>query len=163
METIESIANELMKNIEIVSEAKVVTTDGIESLIVSTVAQNGVYIDEDGNAFYTCNGVIHKESGPAIMWADGTMSWRRNGRPFRSDGGPTTDGPSVRKWCGTNGVLSRVGGPALETITGYCEYWLNGELFETKDDYDNTCEKLGLKIVSQDEVTASYKEWKSSK
>jgi hypothetical protein len=49
------------------------------------------------------NGVLHREDGPAIEWANGSKEWWLNGKPHREDG------------------------PAAEYADGRKEWYLNGD------------------------------------
>jgi len=49
------------------------------------------------------NGLLHREDGPAIEWADGGKSWWLNGKRHREDG-PAMDLSNHKEWW-INGVL----------------------------------------------------------
>ena len=40
----------------------------------------------DGTQEWRLNGHLHREDGPAYIWADGTQSWWQNGQLHRTDG-----------------------------------------------------------------------------
>ena len=35
--------------------------------------------EPDGTESWYSNGQLHREDGPAVVWADGTQGWYRNG------------------------------------------------------------------------------------
>ena len=59
-------------------------------------------IDADGNIFYWRGQELHREDGPAGIFADGT-----------------------KQWC-INGHLHRLNGPALEWANGEKEWYIDG-------------------------------------
>ena len=58
--------------------------------------------DESGGQKWYLDGKLHREDGPAVIWADGTEEW----------------------WL--NGKLHREGGPAVIWPSGAQAWWLNG-------------------------------------
>ena len=58
--------------------------------------------NEMSSAWYL-NGNLHREDGPAIIWADGTKIWYKNGLRHREDG------------------------PAVDTVYGNQQWFINGE------------------------------------
>lgn len=47
---------------------------------------NGWSIDKYENRIHRVNGVIHREDGPAIEYANGAKEWWLNGKKHRIDG-----------------------------------------------------------------------------
>lgn len=43
-------------------------------------------VDEDGIQRWYQNGQLHREDGPAIIWANGDKHWYKNGKCHRKDG-----------------------------------------------------------------------------
>ena len=43
-------------------------------------------VDENGNQFWFESGQLHREDGPAIIWANGAKHWYKNGKCHRKDG-----------------------------------------------------------------------------
>lgn len=39
----------------------------------------------DGTEYWFQNGKVHREDGPAIIWADGAEVWYMNGKLHRKD------------------------------------------------------------------------------
>jgi hypothetical protein len=58
-------------------------------------------IDEDGNTFWWNGSSLHREDGPAIVWANGDMEWFHYGKTHR------------------------VGGPAMLYQNGEAQWYLN--------------------------------------
>ncbi len=89
-------------------------------------------IDSNGNKFWHLNGLLHREDGPAIEWADGGKSWYKNGKRHRLDGSAVECANGDKDWW-INGKLHRLDGPAIEWVDGEvrCEgltgfWYLNG-------------------------------------
>ena len=68
----------------------------------------GCLIDKDKDIFWFKNGLLHREDGPAVEWADGSKNWHKHGKYHREDG------------------------PAVEWANGYKEWWLNGIRYESE-------------------------------
>ena len=108
--------------------------------------------------YYNVLGQLHREEGPAIIWADGSMEWWQNGQRH-CIGGPAVewgdgtrewyqngvrhreDGPayvgyreSVKEWW-QRGLKHRIDGPAIEYANGYQEWWLNGNTYIESEYY----------------------------
>jgi hypothetical protein len=62
-----------------------------------------VKVYDDGSKFWSLNGKLHREDGPAIEWADGSKFWFLNGKYHREDG------------------------PAVEWVNGSKFWYLNGK------------------------------------
>lgn len=73
------------------------------------------------------NGLLHREDGPAIEWADGGKSWWLNGKRHREDG-PAMDLSNHKEWW-INGQRHREDGPAIIWGDGDKEWWLNGRQY----------------------------------
>lgn len=41
------------------------------------------YSQEDGSRFWHCDGVLHRDGGPAIIWSDGSSEWWTHGTRIR--------------------------------------------------------------------------------
>jgi hypothetical protein len=59
-------------------------------------------VDMYGTKWFNDRNELHREDGPAIVWANGDTVWYRNGQMHREDG------------------------PALELADGRKEYWIDG-------------------------------------
>ena len=85
-----------------------------------------VEIDGGYNVSVRKNGELHREDGPAVIFASGTKSWYQNGKRHR-EGGPAiikTDGS--KSWY-QNGELQRDDGPAITKADGTQYWYQNGE------------------------------------
>jgi len=66
-------------------------------------------IDEYGTQRWYKNGKIHREDGPAVIYASGSQEWRINGKLHRTDG------------------------PAVIYADGFQAWWLYGRNYEFND------------------------------
>jgi hypothetical protein len=65
-----------------------------------------IKINENGDKYYYFDRemkILHRETGPAIEWHDGSKEWYLNGKSHREDG------------------------PAIEYASGYKAWYLNGK------------------------------------
>ena len=76
----------------------------------------------------------------------GTKRWNLNGKPHREDG-PAVEMPSGYKAWYKHGLRHRADGPAKEWADGYKEWWLNGDYYETKQEWRAALRPLKIKIV----------------
>ena len=60
-------------------------------------------IDEYVDRTWYLNGLLHRENGPSVEYANGDKCWWLNGKLHREDG------------------------PAIELASGYKAWWLNGK------------------------------------
>ena len=67
----------------------------------------------DGTKEYRMNGLLHREDGPAIEYANGDKFWYINGKCHREDG-PAVEYANGSKYWYLNGKLHREDGPAVE-------------------------------------------------
>jgi len=78
----------------------------------------------NGNKYWTLNGKLHRENGPAVEYTDGYKAWYLNGKLHKEDG------------------------PAVEDSNGD-KYWrLNGKYY-SEPDYYRRLYKLG-KITKEE-------------
>lgn len=114
---------------------------------------DNIRTDELGNSFYTADGLLHREDGPAVVLGDGTEEWYCEGALHREDDLPASvsstgekewrrygsqhrdgDKPAVTSPDGNaiyivDGKLHRGGGkPAVIYPSGHTEWWVDGEL-----------------------------------
>jgi hypothetical protein len=68
------------------------------------------------------HGKLHRENGPARVWADGYESWYLNGQLHREDW-PALIRPDGHKEWRLNGKLHRENGPAVVFLDGSEEWW----------------------------------------
>ena len=100
----------------------------------------GYQIDVDvPRVAWKLNGKLHREGGPAVIWASGDQQWYLNGKRHRTDG-------AARIWNGTqewylNHKLHREGGPAVIRANGTQEWYLNGRQL-TESEWHTACGHL---------------------
>ena len=82
-------------------------------------------ICKNGDIYYSLNGKMHREHGPAIVYANGSERWMRNGFLHRENGPATILNDGYKDWY-RFGRLHRTDGPAVECPDGRREYWVNG-------------------------------------
>jgi hypothetical protein len=70
-----------------------------------------VKVYKSGKVWYQ-NGVLHREDGPAIEYADGNIEWYQNGKRHREDGPAIEWSNGTKEWY-QNDKLHREDGPAL--------------------------------------------------
>ena len=83
-----------------------------------------VKVYEDGGQDWFLNGNLHREDGPAVIWATGTQEWWLNGKRHREDGPAYIGANGTQKWF-LNGNLHREDGPAVIGASGYQAWYLN--------------------------------------
>ena len=109
----------------------------------------------NGSKYWYLNGKCHREDGPAVEYIDGSESWILNGRCHREDGPARefasgrkewyiegkklteeefnnrstciTDSNGNKEWKNQEGQVHRVDGPAIERVSGYKSWYLNGK------------------------------------
>ncbi len=81
-----------------------------------------------GNGYqkWYLNGNLHREDGPAIIWADGTQKWYLNGNLHREDGPAFIWANGYQMWY-LNDNLHREDGPAIIGANGTQKWYLNGK------------------------------------
>ena len=75
--------------------------------------RNGLVVDDGVQRWYK-DDKLHREDGPAVVWADGTQEWWREGKQHREDG------------------------PAVVWADGTQEWWREGERIECSGDAVST-------------------------
>ena len=69
-----------------------------------------------GRWYYNSSGQLHRDEGPAIMYAGGGQEWWQNGQLHREDGPAVVWADGTKMWY-QNGKLHRENGPAIEHST----------------------------------------------
>ena len=69
--------------------------------------------------------ILHKEDGPAVVYADGEESWWFDGDIHRTNGPAVVYADGTKEWR-QRGQVHRVDGPAIEWANGAKEWWRNG-------------------------------------
>jgi hypothetical protein len=82
------------------------------------------------------NGEFHRLDGPAIEYSSGKKAWYQNGKVHRLDG-HAIESADGRKWWCQNDLYHRVDGPAVIARGGAKAWYLNGYMFENKQDFLN--------------------------
>ena len=92
-------------------------------------------LDRAGNQFWrNKEGRLHRLDGPAIEYSSGTKEWWQNGKVHRLDG-HAIEWADGRKWWCQNDLYHRVDGPAVIARGGAKAWYLNGYMFENKQDF----------------------------
>ncbi len=99
-----------------------------------SILPDGSYIDNNGNIGYIKDGKWHREDGPAMVWADGSMWWYKNDELHREDG-PAVEWANGDKAWYRDGKRHREDGPAAEYADGRKEWWVDGK-WCTEEDYE---------------------------
>ena len=84
----------------------------------------------DGASELYLNGLLHREDGPAIEYADGSRFWYRNGKCHRDDGPAIEYADGSRYWY-QNDKYHRDDGPAIEHANG-TRYWYWADLTDRR-------------------------------
>ena len=83
-------------------------------------------VQPDGSVeYYNEAGLLHREDGPAIIYASGSKHWCINGQLHREDG-PAIEAASGDRYWYRNGKLHREDGPAVIYQNGTRKWLLNG-------------------------------------
>jgi hypothetical protein len=85
-------------------------------------------IDEYGNKTWYTNGLLHREGGPALEYADGGKEWWQDGKRHRLNGPAVEWADGTKKWI-QNGLLHREDGPAVEFENGSICWYLDGKFY----------------------------------
>jgi len=59
--------------------------------------RNGLVVDDGVQRWYK-DDKLHKEDGPAVVWADGTQEWWREGKLHREDGPAVVRADGRQRW-----------------------------------------------------------------
>jgi hypothetical protein len=78
--------------------------------------KDGKHELEDGNSYWCLNGLLHREDGPAVEYANGDEAWYKNGLLHREDGPAVFQRAYGAKWWYKNGEFYREDGPAVEWV-----------------------------------------------
>ena len=94
--------------------------------------------------YYNHAGQLHREEGPAVIWANGDCDWYYNGQLHRVGGPAVVWGSCAHSWY-HNGVLHRTDGPAIEYADGNKEWWIHGVEY-TRQEYYLQLKTLGYTV-----------------
>ncbi len=84
---------------------------------------------ENGTRGWYQHGKLHRDDGPAFIWADGTQEWYQHGKLHRDEAAAWIGADGTQGWY-QHGKLHRVDGPAWVNIDGTQGYWLNDTKLE---------------------------------
>jgi hypothetical protein len=94
------------------------------------------------------DGQLHREDGPAVIYADGQFRWYRHGRLHREDGPAYLGDDGQRVWV-LDGAVHRMDGPAYEFVDGTYEWWVRGVQLPDPTDALTSLDPALLAIVLQ--------------
>jgi len=105
---------------------------------------NGVLHRENGPAIEWANGdkegELHRLDGPAIEWANGYKCWCKEGKYHRLDC-PAIEYSSGSKEWWKEGKLHRDNGPAIEYANGYQSWYIEGKMY-AKEEFDKKIREI---------------------
>ena len=93
------------------------TLDWVPGTPHPTGGYDSVFVSGEGNVRYTLDGKLHRLTGPAVEWADGSKVWLVNDKAHRLDG-PAIEWADGRKEWWVDDKLHRLDGPAIEWPDG---------------------------------------------
>jgi hypothetical protein len=85
-----------------------------------------IEIGWDGTERWYLNGKLHREDGPAVIYARGTQMWYSNNKLHREDGPAIIYADGTQIWY-RNGQRHREDGPAIIYADGTQNWYHNGE------------------------------------
>jgi hypothetical protein len=96
--------------------------------VTTTVEQARPCVTEQGDLIWMRSDLVtHRDGGPAVILADGTQKWYRNGYLHREDGPAQTYPSGAWSWW-QHGQRHREDGPAVRYRTGRLEWYLDDVL-----------------------------------
>ena len=100
---------------------------------VFEVLKYRIVVSDDGDIrYFNADGQLHRETGPAAIWFDGSKFWFQNGLRHRTDGPAIEFSNGHVEWY-QNNRLHRTDGPAVVYYNGLRGWWINGvELTEAE-------------------------------
>jgi hypothetical protein len=113
-----------------------------------------VEVDGKGTKSWYLNGLLHREDGPAIEYANGTKFWYLNDEPHREDG-PAIEYADGTKYWYLNGDRHRIDGPAIEYADGTKYWYLNDK--ELPEEEFNARTKTKELTINEIESLLGYK------
>ena len=82
-----------------------------------------IEVNEYGiHKYYNSANKLHRDNGPAVIWADGTKFWYQNGLRHRTDGPAIEWANGTKEWF-QNGQRHCIDGVAIDYANG-CKRWL---------------------------------------
>jgi len=98
---------------------------------METIMKNGKHT-ADGTQRWYQNDKIHRNDGPAEIYADGDQRWYQNGKIHRNDGPAETWTNGDQYWY-QNDKLHRTDGPAVIWANGSQFWYQNGKEFTEEE------------------------------
>ena len=87
-----------------------------------------IEVDKFGTrGYYNSAGELHRDDGPAVVFADETKQWYQNDKLHRTDGPAIEYANGTKQWY-QDGLLHRIDGPAVEWADGNEFWYINGWL-----------------------------------
>jgi hypothetical protein len=88
--------------------------------------RNCLIASDDGTQRWCLNGKLHREDGPAIIYADGARCWYQNDELHREDGPAIIYADGTQHWY-LNNKRHREDGPAIIYADGTQHWFLNNK------------------------------------
>ena len=88
--------------------------------------KNGIVVDKYGTKFHYKDDELHKEDGPAVIYANGIVEYRIEGKRHREEG-PAVVHLDAKEEYWIDGKKHRENAPAVIRADCVLEYWINGE------------------------------------
>lgn len=94
----------------------------------------GEIVETDKRIFWECDGMYHREDGPAAIYPDGTKEWYEFGVLHRADGLPAIiEGASGLTYWYFKGQLHRNYEDPAYDAPGYKEWWVSGSCIRSSE------------------------------
>lgn len=101
------------------------TEDSLVELLIlrKSVAHDGTI------RYYNKDNQLHRIHGPAVIKANGSKIWCRNGVRHREDGPAVEWVNGMQEWY-QDGTIHRISAPAVIHVDGYTEWWEHGQVIK---------------------------------
>lgn len=110
------------------------TTNTENSCTVASFMNNPeISISRLGTKIWRLGGERHREDGPAVIYANGSVEYWQNGQLHRLDGPAIMDADGLQEHFQYN-LIHREDGPAVIHPDGSVEYWVNDRIPTVFDD-----------------------------
>jgi hypothetical protein len=97
------------------------------------------------------NGKLHRDDGPAVIYADGTKEWFQHGRYHRDDGPAIDEADGDKEWW-QHGRRHRDDGPAIEWDDNQ-NYWFLRDKYLS---FNNWLDKVDMSDEAKVMMTLKY-------
>jgi hypothetical protein len=94
---------------------------------------SGEMLSGIGAKVWYLHGKLHRDDGPAVVWASGTKDWYQHGLLHRENDLPAIEEVNGDKQWYQHGKLHREDGPAIERADGTLEWYLHDEPHRDND------------------------------